>query len=338
MRASLGHWFRISEEEEQKLWAEGLFSFDASTLLNIYGYSKETRSELVSLIEAQAARVRLPHQFGLEFSRNRPVVIIKQVNNYAKADKALQEFQKTHVAPKREHPHLSSEALTALERVKGELGAGKREMETMISADEFADKVLATFEGRLGPCPDAKELAELHDQARDRYDKKVPPGYADLKDKGAPEGYGDYIGWTQLIEISKKEARGFILVTDDLKDDWWFIEHERTIGPRAELIQEFRQLSGQPFWMYSSENFLRAAKKFFNAGIKDAAIEEVTVRLQAARKATLAEVIRNIERRLQLNLSESLDKGDGGVPEGGAASMGDSEKPDATSDLKDGDT
>jgi len=338
MRSSLGHWFRISEDVERKLWTEGFFSFDASTLLNIYGYSKETRTELISLIEAQASRVRLPHQFGLEFARNRPIVIIKQVNNYAKADKALQDFQSTYIAPKREHPHLNSEALAALNQVREDLRNGKSEMEGMVSVDEFADKVLATFDGRLSPCPTEKELSDLHDQARDRYDKKVPPGYADLKDKGVPDAYGDYVGWVQLMEIAKSEGRGVVFVTDDLKDDWWFIEHERTIGPRAELVQEFKQRSGQEFWMYSSENFLRAAQKFVNAEIKDQAIEEVTVRLAVTREQTLAEIIRGLEISLGINTAQpNSEKPTGGVSPSGEANLGDTEKPAAGAGQKEGD-
>jgi len=54
----------------RSLWADGLFSFDASGLLNIYGYSSETREQLVDFIERNAGRVRLAHQFGLE-SHNR---------------------------------------------------------------------------------------------------------------------------------------------------------------------------------------------------------------------------------------------------------------------------
>jgi hypothetical protein len=337
MRESLGHWFRISKQNEIDLWTNGLFSFDASVLLNIYGYSKETRSDLISLIQGQSARVCLPHQFGLEFARNRAKVIIKQVNNHGAADSALEEFQKNHIAPKREHPHLSASAQAALKRVRSELIAGKKEMERMISSDEFADTLLTTFDGHLGSQPDADALDALHDVARDRYEKKIPPGFADLKEKGAPDGYGDYVGWTQLIDIAKQQNRGVIFVTDDLKEDWWFIERERMVGPRAELIKEFKELSGQTFWMYSSENFLRSAKKFLNVKIADAAIEEVTIRLRTAESETFNRLVRHLKVNFaQIGLTPSPDKPAPEIPNSQEITTGESGKPASAPERKDG--
>ena len=275
----------MPEAEERALWQAGLFSFDASVLLNIYAYSDQTRDELIKLIEASADRVRLPYQFGLEYSRNRGAVIIKQVNNYIKADKDLQDFQTKHIEPKREHPHLSDESVQAVIAVRKELSDRKRRMESFISTDPYASRVLDVFHGKLGLAPTEERLKELHSEAAARYAINRPPGYADLKDKGAPDAYGDYVGWSQLIEIAVREQRGFVLVVDDLKEDWWLIERDRTIGPQPELIDEFYRLTKQKLWIYNSENFLRAAKRFTDAEIRDEAIEEVTQRLASQRES-----------------------------------------------------
>jgi hypothetical protein len=287
MRTLLGHWFRIPESDERALWQTGLFSFDASVLLNIYAYSRETRDELMKLIEANGERVRLPYQFGLEYSRNRGLVIIKQVSNYLKADKDLQEFQTKHLAPKREHPHLGAESLQAIKAVREDLAARKGEMEGFISTDPYGNRILEVFGGKLGPAPSEEQLTEFHKEAAARYASFSPPGYADLKDKAIPDAYGDYIGWSQLIEIAKQEQKGCVLVIDDLKEDWWLIENDRTIGPRPELIDEFHRLTKQNLWIYTSENFLRAAKVFTNAQIRDEAIEEVTQRLASQRESKI---------------------------------------------------
>jgi hypothetical protein len=252
---------------------------------DLYAYSDETREELAKLIEANAERVRLPYQFGLEYSRNRAKVIVKQVTNYQNADKDLLSFQNKHLEPKREHPHLSDESVKAIESVRGDLSERRKRMEGFISSDPYAGRVLAVFDGKLGPIPTEKDLEQLHKDAAERYKKNFPPGYADLKDKDVPDAYGDYIGWSQLIEISKNEKKGFVLVTDDLKEDWWLIEKTYTISPRAELIDEFFRLTQQQIWMYTSENFLRAAKKFTGANIRDESIEEVTQRLASQRES-----------------------------------------------------
>ncbi len=305
MRKLLRHWFRMPEANERALWQTGLFSFDASALLNIYAYSNETRDELIKLIEANVDRVRLPYQFGLEYARNRAAVIVKQVKNYLQADKDLQDFQKKHLEPKRDHPHLSAKSINTIKAVRDELSDRRQEMENFISIDPYANRTLDAFEGKLGPIPTEEELKQLQDEAAARYAKRIPPGYADLKDKGAPDAYGDFVGWSQLIAIAKREQKGFILVIDDLKEDWWFIEGERTVGPRPELIDEFFKLTGQQLWIYTSENFLRAAKTFTNAEIRDEAIEEVTERLASQREsAKMADLKPGLEESKSLDLSD----------------------------------
>jgi hypothetical protein len=88
VRKAFHQYFRLTDSELRDLWANSLFSFDASVLLNIYGYSSDTREDLVKAVEQNAERVRLPHQFGLEYARNRCIVILRQVHNYLKAEKA----------------------------------------------------------------------------------------------------------------------------------------------------------------------------------------------------------------------------------------------------------
>jgi hypothetical protein len=285
MRKALRHWFRPTEDEERELWANGIFSFDASVLLNIYGYSRETRDELVRLIKNNSDRVRLPHQFGLEYARNRCVVIIKQVGNYLKAEKALEDFRKIHIEPKRDHPYLSEKSLQSFDEILGELSTQRREMEKLIGSDPYADTVLEVFEGKLGPAPSSEDLAKLQEEAQRRYDRKCPPGYADLGEKDVPEAFGDYVGWWQLIEIARTEHKDVVFVVDDFKEDWWWKERDRTVGPRHELIEEFSSLANQQLWLYTSESFLRAAKTFANAQIREEVIEEITQRLASQRES-----------------------------------------------------
>jgi PIN like domain len=120
-QASFHQYFRPTEADLLEFWTAGLFSFDASVLLNIYGYSSETREKLVDFIEKNAGRIRLPQQFGLEYARNRAAVIVKQVNNYLKVEKALREIRNIDIAPKRDHPYLSKKSLKAYEQIQNEL-------------------------------------------------------------------------------------------------------------------------------------------------------------------------------------------------------------------------
>jgi|SRR5208337_3761294 len=294
MRSTFRQYFRPTRDELNELWQHGLFSFDASVLLNVYGYSKKTRDEVVAFFENNASRVRLPHQFGLEYSRNRSNVIVKQVHNYLKVEEALRKIRDEDLAPKHEHPYLSNKSTRAYQAILNELEESRRAIEKLIGSDPYAEKMFTVFDGRVSKCPTPEELLQLEETAQKRYDKLTPPGFADIKEKGFPAAYADCIAWLQLIEIAKEEKRGVILVIDDVKDDWWLQERRRTLGPRPELLEEFGRATQQLFYMYNSENFLRSVKEFMAAEIRDDAIEEVSSRLASQRETESANVLKSV--------------------------------------------
>ena len=68
-----------------------------------------------------------------------------------------------------------------------------------------------------------------------------------------------------------------IFLTDDKKGDWWAItKDEKSIGPRAELIDEISMISNvQNFSMYSTEQLVDRASWLFNISISEQEIEDV---------------------------------------------------------------
>lgn len=78
----------------------------------------------------------------------------------------------------------------------------------------------------------------------------------------------------QLIEHAKTSRLPVILVTDDLKEDWWSFAGDRRIGPRPELRHEFQTKTECEIYIYSSDTFVENAK---NRGKKlsESAAEEI---------------------------------------------------------------
>ena len=296
MRKALHEFFRPTREEFEKLWRDALITFDASSLLNLYGYSAETKGELVEAYEKFKERIILPYQFAREYSENRANVIGKQISNYQKAEKDLAELIKKHEA-KQEQPYLSRKSRRAVSAILSELAEGRSRLEKSMAVDEDSDLLLKLFEGRVSPEPSAEQLGSLYSEGRGRYDTKTPPGFADLKEKGEPDCYGDYIAWKQIMAIATDKKRDFILVTDDVKDDWWHYEGSRLVGPLPELRKEFKNVTGQSVWLYTTDGFLRAAKEFAEAKVGDAALSET----KAALETQLAE---RLQRFLKVSLSE----------------------------------
>jgi hypothetical protein len=274
MRVVLHEYFRPTKEEFEKLWAEALITFDASSLLNLYGYSSETKEELVAAYEKFRDRIFLSYQFALEYSRNRAKVINSQISNFHKAQKDLEALLKKHDV-KQEQPYLSVKSKEAVGKILRELEDGRKKFERSMASDEESDMLLKLFDGKIGPEPDDSQLGKFHSDGKARYDKRIPPGFEDLKEKGEPDCYGDYIGWDQIIALASEKKRDFILVTDDMKEDWWQYEGTRLVAPLPALRKEFRARSGQTIWLYNTEGFLRAAKEFSEVKVGEAAMEEV---------------------------------------------------------------
>jgi hypothetical protein len=212
MKNVFRHYFRPRTGDFEVLWTNALFSFDASVFLNVYGYSRDTREELVSFLEKNADRLRLPYQFGLEFARNRCSTIMKQVHNYRAVENVLIQIRKQQLTPHHHHPYLSEPHLRNYDDILSGLAHSREELRALITSDPFLDRLLVAFDGKLGPAPTETELQSLHDEAKTRYAENIPPGYADQKRKDVPDAYGDYVGWRQLIAISKQDAQNIILV------------------------------------------------------------------------------------------------------------------------------
>jgi PIN like domain len=275
MRKALHEYFRPTNDEFEKLWKDALITFDASSLLNLYGYSAETKDDLVEAYQKFSDRIILPYQFALQYSRNRAKVINKQISNFQNAEKALQQLIKMHEA-QQEQPYLSKQSTEAVDAILKELAAGRSKMERSMASDEDSDLLTKLFDGKVGTEPTAEELKSFQSEGKTRYAAQTPPGYEDIKDKGEPDCYGDFIAWTQIIATATKEKRDVILVTDDVKKDWWHYEGARLVGPLPALRKEFRATTGQSIWLYTTEGFLRAAREFAKIEVGDAALKEVS--------------------------------------------------------------
>jgi PIN like domain len=284
MKDHFGEYYRPSEHEFRDLWENCVFAIDASVLLNVYAYSETTREQLLGLLERLSDRIRMPHQFALEYQRNRVHAIDEQVRNYAKVEEILDDLFKQHFRPITKHPFLSRQTLKLFDKIRHELSEGRKKHDALFRHDDYFDRLTALIKV-VSPQPNETQLQELHANAKKRYALRIPPGYSDLKEKGEPGAYGDYIGWTQLVAMAKKDQKPLILLNDDGKEDWWQIQGHRTIGPRPELIAEFHGECGAKFYMYSSNQFMRFAGKYLKESVEEAAIEEIAARLSELRGA-----------------------------------------------------
>lgn len=300
MRHAFQGFYAPTKDDFSKLWGEATFVIDSSTLLNLYRYPKSASTALLASFKKVQGRLWLPHQVGLEYQENRLTVIAGQEHKFGDvrktADKVLGTLNKDidDLQLKTRHSLISPEAFVnavakAVTDFKKYLDEVAKEQDGVTSHDKLRDEIDALFTNRVGPPPkDQAELEEIYKRGKDRYEHEVPPGYMDLKKEGShtfgtlryERKFGDLVLWEQLIkEANLRDLKYLIFITDDEKEDWWWIVKSngpKTQGPRPELIEELRQRSSvELFYMYSSEQFLKYANEYLGTIVEERTIDVV---------------------------------------------------------------
>lgn len=276
VRADFRGYYRPTEAELEQLWTSGLIVLDTNVLLSLYEYSESTRSALMKLLSSNSARVWIPYQVAQEFQRNRLARIsrgIEQRQEAADALKSLNQllskwFDPVEPAIGRSLEQVARFIESRIDRHRSTVG-GEQGVADAIRED--LDRILVD---RIGSRPSVEWVAEAYVTAGERAASRVPPGYEDYKKSEGREA-GDYFIWSQLLTHAASEAVPVIFVTEERKEDWWLQYKGLTIGPRPELIEEFWAAVRQPFWMYRTDSFLVAAKKYLDDQISEAAVSEV---------------------------------------------------------------
>lgn len=267
-----------TDKELKALWEESIICFDANVLLNIYSYSSDTQKALLDLIDKLKEKIALPHQAALEYNRNRYDVISQQEVAYSDFLKKLNQMQ-TDMEATSKPPFLTSKVHKAMiknfEEVKSEIDANLKIYNGYFSNDLIYKKLSQLFDQKITGEFTAEELKTVFSEGTTRFKDKIPPGYEDDK-KPENRKFGDYIIWKQILNLSKNEDKSIILITDEKKADWWWkIGDGRIIGPRYELVDELKKISGNDFHMYSTERFLSFGQEILNVKVNTKAVDEI---------------------------------------------------------------
>lgn len=279
-----GH-FKESERKLREVWDTSLFVFDANILLNLYRYSDTTRSEFLRILERIKARAWIPHRAAEEYLNNRLSVIDQQEKSYDETTKSIESL-KSDLENARQHPFVSTKTMTKVSKVFEELceelNKNKSVHTGRISNDDIKNSISVIFENRVGEPYDKEKLIKIMSEGEERYKQKIPPGFKDGSKAGDSEvfiekcrKYGDLIVWTQVIEKAIESGKGVVLVTDDKKEDWWEKFKGKTVGPRPELVKEFKDRANNTFHMYQADRFLELARENLDEQVSDEIVEEI---------------------------------------------------------------
>jgi hypothetical protein len=302
--------YEMSAEREKKIWADCIFVFDSSTLLDFYFSPKKTREMIYETIfNPNGKRFWIPAHVQYEYLKNRKKIITKPITEkyeplktktLADIAKAIKEIEtktsdlQNSIKNKETHPHFDDaevkqfqaqlkqfqvDASAFNENVTRRIDDVKKEINDLSNDDD----VLNAFNKYL---PVGKEYSfatiyELTKEGRHRYEFKIPPGYEDLndKEKKGTQIFGDLIIWKQVLDYSKTAKKPIVFICNDLKEDWCHLDktakEKRICAPREELIKEMCDFSGSEFWMYNLPQFLYHANKYLGAKIEEKDIQTI---------------------------------------------------------------
>jgi hypothetical protein len=140
-----------------------------------------------------------------------------------------------------------------------------RELEPLLSA-------------RIGPPPEPDDERAWIEEGNRRVDAQEPPGYcdADKVESDLPErAAGDYLVWRAAITEAAKRDLDLLLVTADEKEDWWLRHRDQFLGPRLELVEEFRRLCGHRLFMLRPAGLLERAAAL-DISVRSESVADVT--------------------------------------------------------------
>jgi hypothetical protein len=307
MKSVFPGFYNPSDESLDEAWKseETLFVFDTNTLLNLYGYAAQTRTDFFSILNLISEKVWIPYHVGLEYQRRRLSVVRDEKAIFKKVEDLLEKINKifesefNELALNRRFPTLHENTEKLHTDIKKHIADYKRSLShwdkkqpCVRGHDEIREKLNAVFDGKIGKPPENQDiLDEMFKEGERRYKHKVPPGYKDSSKGNKDDSrfvyagleydrqYGDLLVWKQLIERSKEEnIKAVIFVTDDAKEDWWYIINsrgEKSIGPRAELREEIcKEGEIELFAMYNTSGFLDSGRKLLEVDVKDESISD----------------------------------------------------------------
>lgn len=260
MRNAIKEYLEYTDAEKSELWDNATFVFDTNVLLNLYRYSKDTRDALLKSMEQLKDRIWMPYNIAYEYMNNRAEIIHQVSERYESLKEDGKKFvdqcaqQLKMKKDSKDFEDLKKYLYDWIDEKKNKYYVSEKYTE-----DSILNRLLKIFDGKVGDAYIDSKLEEIKKEGKDRYSKKVPPGYKDFK-KGNENNdnnmYGDLIIWYQIIDYASQKAKDIIFVTDDQKEDWWNKSYGKTIGPRIELRKEFINKTNRKFHMYDMANYI----------------------------------------------------------------------------------
>ncbi|WP_329600316.1 PIN domain-containing protein [Streptomyces pseudovenezuelae] len=266
---------------------EYLVTLDTNVLLNLYRFTPQARNELLSVLESLQDRLWVSHQVVKEYYSRRMSAVNEHITLYTSVPKALSDSRNKAIQELNTFAKRRSMSIEDREKLIGPLNAAFDAVISRIKGygedfdlslakvatnDPILDALAAILDKKTGSPFEEEEAKSLQEEYARRASNEIPPGYRDANK--AENSYGDFFLWEQVLREASNRKRPVLLVTNDAKDDWVQQEAGITIGPRPELMKEFKDRCGLDFLLTDLGTFLKVAKSKLGAAISESTVAQ----------------------------------------------------------------
>lgn len=231
--------------------------FDTNVFLNLYRISPDYADFLLLCMETIQENIVVPKTIQIEFIKHNEALFKKRkmtIESFIDEQISLVRGQKERIKnqfsilQKRRFPEIDNlikdigEKYDTIAKMMGNYFEDSKDL--TVICDTWASNRPLDFikqlelNGQVLSAPDYTTVYYICDEGQNRYKKSIPPGYKDEKDKDGLRKYCDLIWWKEVLNYANSNKKNVILVTDDIKEDWWKKEDEDFIF-REELLNEF---------------------------------------------------------------------------------------------------
>ncbi|MCX4484162.1 PIN-like domain-containing protein [Streptomyces anulatus] len=270
---------------------------DANVLLSLYRSNERTRNDTLLVLERLRNQLWIPYQVLMEFWRNKDLRSVRGHHGMKARDAigALDKVSRSSVDAldrwiKDVHLINNDEARRRIDTAKNALTSALDDLKSIIQEQAekdalavvatYSDPILAKLEpllqGRIGEPFSSDELLSTVDEAQHRASSKIPPGYEDYESKPPDQAAGDYILWKQVLREASHRQCDVLLVTADVKEDWWVPSDEKVPArPRNELVAELRKEASGALLMLTPSQLLAKADEVFGLKVDKQSVSEL---------------------------------------------------------------
>ena len=316
MKQKFPEYYSLSKPQFRALVSRALIVVDTNVLLGLYRSSERTGDEMLRVFDAARDRLWIPYQIGFEYHERLEETLADLRGQHS----AFLDVLKRGLDQLRgsfgqyRHPFIREHVLASIDDLEKRLQVELEKPAWRIAKleeriDLIQKKIERAFRGdSVGMASTKHELAEIIKDGQQRYEKRIPPGFADKKKEIERHQFGDLILWKQIIAKAKASKLPVIFVTDDQKEDWYWRISGKTRGPLPALRREMFEESGQSFYAYTSEQFLReVAPVLLKRAVSSEAVADAE-RASRADQLSLSELQRLLGAQAIVNNQSYLEQ------------------------------